>query len=114
MKINGISKTFNTVVVYENTFGEETELTVTGTGTDATGSVSFLLRKGDVGANVIYEFVYYNGLLYYDYSGFSTSVTTNSIGKKLVGAFSGNLLAYDEQGNTMSVALNNGTFSVQY
>ena len=117
MKINGISKTFNTVVVYENTFGEETELTVTGTETDATGSVSFLLRKGDVGANVIYDFEYYDGLLYYDYSGFSTSVTTNSAGNKLAGAFSGTLLGYYDNGGTMgtmSVALTNGTFSVQY
>ena len=117
MKINGISKTFNTVVVYENTFGEETELTVMGTETDATGSVTFLIRKGDVGANVIYYFEYYDGLIYYDYSGFSTSVTINSTGNRLAGAFSGRLLGYYDNGGTtgsMSVELTNGTFSVQY
>ena len=118
MKINGISKTFNTVVVYENTLGEETELTVMGTETDATGSVTFLLRKGDVGANVIYYFEYYNGLIYYDYSGFSTSVTINSTGNRLAGAFSGTLLGYYDNGggttDSMSVAITNGTFSVQY
>ena len=124
MKINGTSKTFNTVVVdehvyYAGTTDEYTELTATGiVGTDATEYVTFTTDKGVLGSDAIYSFEYYkNGQTYYSYGGggFAANVTTNNTSKKLIGSFSGILNGNDSTtGDPITVSLTNGTFNVQY
>ena len=124
MKINGTSKTFNTVVVNQHVYNagttdEYTELTATGiVGTDATEYVTFITDKGVLGADAIYSFEYYkNGQIYYSSGGgsFAANVTTNNTSKKLIGSFSGILNGNDSTtGNPITVSLTNGTFNVQY
>lgn len=114
-KINGVSKTFNKVVVNQETFTEDgetyTELIVTGTIGNSTDEViSFDLDAGDLGAQAIYAFSYKSGSNAYYYNGqvFNTVVQTNS-NNKLVGNFSGNL-----GNNDGSVTFADGAFDITY
>lgn len=113
-KINGVAKTFNTVVVSENVQGagtadEYTELTVTAAiGTSTTEFITFYLDKGDLGSDAIYEFYYTKDGVIYNGS-WATNVTTNNNSKKIVGSLSGTF----SDGVTAFV-ISEGTFNVQY
>jgi hypothetical protein len=113
-KINGTAKTFNTVVVNEQTEGagtaeEYTILTVTAAiGTSATELITFQLDKEDLGSDAIYSFYYTkDGSTYY--GSVATNVTTNNTGKKLIGSFSGTV-----SDGTTDYTFTDGTINVQY
>lgn len=119
--INGVQKTFNSVVVNSETFpaqGTEpayTELTVTGQiGNATTDVLTFYLDKGEVGSDAIYHFEYVqNGLVYE--SNLTSVVQTNNDSKQLKGNFSGTLSHWDndlQEYTTMPVT--NGSFDIQY
>ena len=116
-KINGVAKTFNTVVVNENvqnagTVDEYTELTVTGAiGTSTTEIITFNLDKGDLGSNAIYYFTYTKDGEFYQGTSMATNVTTNSNGKKLVGNFSGDVT---NNSFTNTLTFTEGSFNIQY
>lgn len=118
--IDGVAKTFNTVVVNEEvydagTVDEYTELTVTGViGTNTNEIISFGLEKGDVGANAIYFFSYVkDGVSYYNTS-VTTNVTTNNDSKKLIGNFSGTMTSFSGTGQNVDLVFTNGSFNIQY
>jgi hypothetical protein len=114
MKVNGVAKTFNTVVVNEQvyeagTVDEYTELTMTGAiGTSTNEIILMRLDKGDVGASAIYECFYTKDGVEYN-AGLTSNVTTNNTSKKLIGNFSGG--ASD---GTTTFTFTEGAFNVQY
>ena len=114
VKINGVSKTFTTTVVdvevYEDgTPDEYTELTVTATiGTSTTEIITFVMEKGGLGSDAIYEFYYIKDGAFCP-GNLATNVTTNNTGKKLIGSFSGAV-----SDGTTDYTFTEGTFNVQY
>ncbi|NBL64904.1 hypothetical protein GV828_06790 [Flavobacterium sp. NST-5] len=114
VKINGVSKTFNNVVVDKDTFVEDgetiTELGITGTiGNSATEVIMFGVEMGDVGADATFSFRYLNGTnQYFDNGELSSVVQTNS-NNKLKGNFSGRLSG---SGNT--VDLTEGSYDISH
>jgi hypothetical protein len=119
MKIGGVSKTFDHVVVNEQDEGEgDVYLTVSATiGSSASEIVVFDLYKGDLGAEAINNFSYTtNGTLYTSGWGsttFSTMVETNN-GSKIKGNFTGTLEGMDSEFNTVTVDMTNGDFNIAY
>jgi hypothetical protein len=117
-KINGTTKTFDNVVVNEESFPNEdggtyTELTVTGTiGNSASELITFSLEKGDVGSEAVWSFNYTaNGQTYYDNGQLNTVVQTNSASGKLKGNFSGTL----QSGNSATtITIADGSFNFSY
>jgi len=113
-KINGVSKTFNNVIVNERNSEEidYTILDVTATiGTSATEVVTFTCEKGTVGTEAIWDFRYTKGTVNY-YSNPITIVTqTNNDAKKLKGSFNGTWTPFGD-GNNLTVT--EGSFDIQY
>ncbi|MDD2985460.1 hypothetical protein [Flavobacterium sp.] len=118
--IDGQAKTFNTVVVNEEVFDagtvdEYTELTVTGViGTNTNEIITFIVDKGDLGANAIYSFNYTKDGAFYYNTTISTNVTTNNDSKKLIGNFSGTMTSFSGTGEGVELVFTNGTFNIQY
>jgi len=116
-KINGVSKTFDNVVVNQETFTEDggyTILTVTGTmGTSTNELFKFAVEKGDVGADAIYFYTIEYKLAGSTYRAsseeFTTVVQTNS-DNRLKGNLSGTL--GNDTGNT--VTFTDGAFDFTY
>lgn len=114
-KINGVSKTFNNVIVNERRYEEDggyTLLNVTATiGTSATDVVTFTCEKGTVGTDAIWDFHYTQGTTGY-YSNPMTIVTqTNNDTKKLKGSFNGTWTPFNS-GTDLTVT--EGSFDIQY
>jgi len=117
-KINGVSKTFDNVVVNQETFTEDggyTILTITGTmGTSTNELFKFDVEKGDVGADAVYSYsIEYKsaGSTYGAYNQqFTTVVQTNS-DNKLKGNFSG--ILNSSNGET-TVNFADGAFNIAY
>ena len=120
-KIDGVSKTFNTVVVNKQTITEDgetyTELVVSATiGTSTEEIITIALDAGDVGAEAIYSFSYLNGgNTFNSYLGnLSSTVLTNS-NNKLKGNFSGTLKTYNpSNGAEITKTLSEGSFDISY
>lgn len=117
--IDGVAKTFNTIVVNEESYtdGGETyvELEITATiNNDPSEMIVFSLDEGDLGASAIWTFYYIkNGESYYHYN-LSSVVQTNS-NKKLKGTFSGSVAKWsNEDQQNIYVQLTNGSFDISY
>lgn len=120
VKIDGVSKTFNSVVVNKEVVNDEgetyTELVVSALiGTSTEELITFTLDAGNVGAEAIYEFNYKNGAnAFNSYSGsFSSNVLTNS-NNKLKGNFSGTLRTYTGTGEEIVKTFSEGAFDISY
>jgi hypothetical protein len=122
--INGVAKTFNTVVVNQETHtqgGETiTELTVSASiNNSADEVITFMVYKGDVGSDAIYSFDYRkNGKIYNSYNSgslsFSTIIQTNS-NNKIVGTFSGGLSYWNNDTQEYEMAnTGSGAFNITY
>jgi hypothetical protein len=119
MKIGGVSKTFDHVVVNEQPDGEgDVYLTVSATvGSSASDIIVFDLYQGDLGAEAINNFSYTtNGTVYssgWGSTSFTTMVETNN-GSKIKGNFTGTLEGMDSEFNTVTVDMTNGGFNIAY
>lgn len=122
--INGASKTFNTIVVDQDTYTEEghtyTELIVTASiNNSATEMITFSLIKGEVGADAIYGFEYIkDGKRYNTFNSegfaFSTITQTNS-NNKITGTFSGGLSAWNNDTGVYDVVTtSSGAINITY
>ncbi|HEY0046371.1 MAG TPA: hypothetical protein VGB44_06650 [Flavobacterium sp.] len=119
--IDGVEKTFNTVLVNEFYYPAEdgdpayTELEVTATmGNSTTEVLTFYAVKGIVGSFGSYDFEYViNGEMY---SGDLTSVVqTNNDSKQLKGNFSGEFSSWDSNSEeVVTIPVTNGSFDIQY
>lgn len=123
--IDGVQKTFNTIVVDKETFTDVggdswIELTVTATiNNDPSEMITFYVDEGDTGAYAIWSFDYTkNGVNYSTWQGgstFSSVVQTNSNGK-LKGTFTGSLLGdwSNENQEYTTIQTTNGSFNISY
>jgi len=119
VKIDGVSTTFDNVIVNAETFedgGETyTSLDVTATkGTSTSEIITFYTEKGEVGADKIWSFTYVkNGEQYNSNGELTTVIQTNGNDQKLTGSFSGTVSYYDG-GNVQEVVLTDGSFNIKY
>ncbi len=121
--INGVQKTFNSVVVNKNTetYDGETwvELRVTATiNNDPSEMITFYVDEGDVGAYTIWSFEYSKDATSFSTNGgditFSSVVQTNSNGK-LKGTFTGSLSSWSNQNQEYTyITTTNGSFDISY
>ena len=124
VKIDGVTKTFNTIVVNQDTYTEGgqtyTDLRVSASINNSTTEIiTFELGKGDVGTNVIYSFEYVkNGKTYNSYNSSSqafASITQANSNNKITGTFSGGLSFWNNDTQAYeSVTTSEGTFNVSY
>ena len=117
--INGTEKTFSSIVVNEDVEGDYTLLTITALNTNnPSENISFYVEKGDVGADVAWNFDYTAGGVSYDNynegSNFNIVITQNS-NNRLKGTFSGILSGYDSNAEEMvTTQLTGGSFDFGY
>lgn len=116
--IDGQTKTFNNVVVYEEVYNagtadEYTDLLVDGSiGNSTNETITFELEKGDTSSNSIYFFYEKNGVIY-SYNGMTSTITTNNNSKKLKGNFSGTMSNFSGP-EGINLEFTNGSFDIQY
>ena len=106
-KLDGVEKKFK--VEAEEVGGMVEVFGFLGTSDVPTESIDFLIDPGATG-DVISDFTYSNATDYY-YSTSATSDVTLNNGKSVKGSFSG---ALNPPGGGSSVAVTQGTFSVNY
>lgn len=114
MKVGGVEKTFNTVVVNQVPYDDYIDLIITASNNGSTTEfVSFGISKGDTGAGHSWGFEYtLNGMLYSEGEAISTvssNATTNS-DNKLIGTFSGTVTSSEN----VSLDLTQGSFDITY
>lgn len=124
MKVDGVTKSYNTIVVNDDVYAEGTpdeEHTLSVTASNANNLsevVYFNVYKGDLGPGVIYNFTYTaNGHTYYanSWEDFTTVVQTNSNDNKLKGSFSGVLYYQTMNGEEIGTAgITEGMFDIKY
>ncbi len=113
--IDGVQKTFNTVVVNRQVQDGWTELTVTATiDNNPAEIITFNVDEGEVGSDVIWNFDYTKNGEHHWATNFSAVVQTNA-NKKLKGTFMASVYStYDEEGQPIMVNLTNGSFDISY
>lgn len=113
--IDGVQKTFNTVVVNKHVEDGWTELAVTATiDNDSSEIITFRVDEGEVGADAIWDFRYTKNGDYHWATSFSAVVQTNT-NKKIKGTFMASVYStYDEEGQPIMVNLTNGSFDISY
>ena len=122
-KVGGVAKTFNTINVVEDEQGTTedpyTVLMVTASANNNPAEViSFVLPKGQIGANLIYNLIYtVNGKSYWadTFGGSSTNVVqTNTADNKIIGSFSGTF-TYSNMGQDFEeLMITEGVFNFTY
>jgi len=116
LKIDGVSKIFNNVIVNEITGTEDgaeyTLLNVTATiGTSATEVITFTTEKGEVGADVVWDFHYTQGTTRYYSNPMTIVIQTNNDTKKLKGSFNG---TWTPSNGGTDLTVTEGSFDIQY
>lgn len=117
--IDGVQKTFNTVVVNKHVEDGWTELAVTATiDNDSSEIITFRVDEGEVGAYTIWSFEYSKDATSFSTNGgditFSSVVQTNSNGK-LKGTFTGSLSSWSNQNQEYTyITTTNGSFDISY
>ena len=114
-KINGVSKTFDNVVVEQETISDNgetyTELYVTGIiGNSTAEIITFTIDAGDVGADAVWEFDYSSGNTFYRSGSMSSVVQVNS-DNRLKGNFSGTMTNF---GTEETITFADGSFDITY
>lgn len=114
MKVGGVEKTFNTVVVNQIPYEDYIDLIITASNNGSTTEfVTFGISKDDIGAGHSWGFEYtLNGMLYSEGEAVSTvssNATTNS-DNKLIGTFSGTVTSSEN----VSLDLTQGSFDITY
>lgn len=122
--IDGVQKTFNTIVVNEVHYEDwASDLEITATiDNNPSEMIIFSLEEGSLGASAIWGFRYTKSGTTYDYgysnheesTSISSVINTNS-NKKIKGNFEAVLASgFDENGNLIKVILTNGSFDISY
>lgn len=117
LKIDGVSKTFNTIVVNQNEYNsgtadEYTELLIRTSETTPSEYLRLLIVKGYLGENVPCSFAYINNdSEYANYNGLFFVNTTVNGNNKIKGTFSGMLQTdFSDSG----ISITEGIFDIQY
>lgn len=114
MKVGGVLKTFNTIIVDQVVYDDYVDLIITASNNGNTAEfVTFGIGKGDLGAGHSWGFEYtLNGVVYSESeieNIVNTNTTTNS-DNKLIGTFNGNV----SSGENVSIELSQGSFNITY
>lgn len=124
--IDGVQKTFNTIVVNEEHYEEEhwaSDLEITATIDNNPSEMIILsLEEGSLGASAIWGFwytksgtTYSNGYSSSEESTSISSVISTNSNKKIKGTFEAVLASgFDENGNLIKVVLTDGSFDISY
>ena len=114
LKIDGVSKTFNNVIVNKNETENYTELLVTATmGNSTTEVISFGVEAGNVGTYATYDFRYANGTNTFSDSGQLNSVVQINSNNKLKGNFSGSMTNHSSS-TQENVNFSEGSYDISY
>jgi len=110
-RINGVERTFNTIEVTEEDFGEYTDYIIDAVQSDdVTKSITISLGKGSLGTESIYFIQYYDGTTFYQLSSPQiTSNVTESSASKIKATFSGIL----NDGGSGNVNIANGVIDLK-
>ena len=110
-RINGVERTFNTIEVTEEDFGEYTDYIIDAVQSDdVTKSITISLGKGSLGTDSIYFIQYYDGTTFYQLSSPQiTSNVTESSDSKIKATFSGIL----NDGGSGNVNIANGVIDLK-
>lgn len=110
VKINGVTKYFNNIVVTQEVYPDYVDYIVTAKQTDDQSKLLVInLEKGALGSDAIYYIQYYDGTEYFDAvpTNLTTNITENT-DLKIIGTFSGTL---DNGGSTV-VQFTQGTINI--
>lgn len=118
MKIGGVTKTFNTVVVNQQPYVSEginyVDLIITASNNGSTSEfITFSIGKEDVGENLSWDFNYTLNEVVYSEDKIANQIVTNAstnIDKKLIGTFSGTVASETNE----KIEITQGSFDITY